>query len=168
MKRIMALFAAVMLLVFIASCSVDENHKDSIENDNNMVLTTAYDFYKSEEDVYEINSNHCKLKFPEKWKDNIETSVYEDENVYKVSFTAVFGSESVPLYNFIFGETEDGYLLGRVMTDAGEQNVYLEDMSAFYEGQLSEKNELTYYEMCEGVNDIISYLVYVEGMTLAG
>lgn len=35
------------------------------------------------------------------------------------------------------------------------------------ERQLSAHDESTYYGMCEGVNDIISNLVYVSGMTLA-
>ena len=171
MKKSVAFFVAAVFLLSAASCSmVDTGEKyDAIsETEKNTVFTTAYDFYKSEEDVFKINSKHCTLSFPIKWKDNVETVIYEDESIYKVSFYAVFGSESIPLYNFIFGDSQEGYLLGTVKTDAGEQNVFLDDMSSLYEGQLSENDELTYFEMCEGVNDIISNLVYVEGMTLAG
>ncbi len=169
MKKLTLIFLTLMLLLSLASCAIFENSKSDNESENgkNIVLTTAYDFYKSEEEVYEINSEHCPLYFPTKWKDNVKIDVYEDETMFKVSFYSVFGSDTIPLYDFIFGESSEGYILGAVRTDEGLRDLYLVDLSSSYDGQLSESDELTYFEMCEGVNDIISHLVYVNGLALA-
>lgn len=171
MKKYAMLFVAIMLLFCMASCSMngsDDKASETTQTTIDPLSTTSYDYYRSPEDVYEINSKHCPLFFPVKWQDKVETIVNEDEGVYTVSFFAVFGTDSIPLYNFTFGSSDEGYLLGTVKTEAGDENVYLTDTSSAYKGQLSEEDELTYFEMCEGVNDIISNLVYVSGMTLAG
>lgn len=176
MKKII-LFLTVAVLVFVAaSCGKEDNiHIDPDEIETTEVEETTtdqeqeqtYNFYESEEKVYEVDNKYCSLCFPEKWKDKVEVTAYDSDAGYTVSFSAVFGSDKVPLYNIVFGESTEGYLLGTINTEKGEQTVYVEDRSYLYDGQLSEKNESEYYDMCEGLNDIISNLVYSEGLTLA-
>jgi len=159
MKRVAMFIIMGMVLLFVAACGKQE--EESSKN-------TTMDFYKSDEEVFEINSKHCPLFFPTKWKDMVSTKVQEEETTYKVSFFAKLGSESLPLYEIVFGDSTEGYLLGTVQTEAGMQSVYIVDTFSYEEGSLPENLELTYYEMCEGINDIISNLVYKNGMTIEG
>ncbi len=182
MKKFVLILIVMAVLLCSVSCAKIEKDSDLDSTDNAVVDSkdsvaddekdeeesdSSKEFYKSDAEVYEINSKHCSLYFPTEWKDNVETVVYEDGEIYEVRFNAVFDTDSIPLYSFVFGESEEGYLLGNVKTDIGDQDVYLVDMSSQYDGELSEDDEYTYYAMCEGVNDIISNLVYVSGMTLA-
>ena len=71
------------------------------------------------------------------------------------------------MYTLVFGDALEGYKLGAVETDKGVIDVYLIDTYDEAAEALPENEKLTYYQMCEDVNVIISKLVYDNGMVLA-
>lgn len=184
MKRIFSVLMAAIILMSLASCAkrsadeapevtesdvksteVNTNTSDTEKDEEN--TSASADFYKTNEKMFEINSKHCSVQFPEKWKDMVEIKVTETETAYQISFYAVINCNKIPLYTFVFGDSAEGYLLGRVSTEKGEQDVFLIDLFSEYKGGLSEADEFTYYEMSEGVNHIISKLVYDNGMVIS-
>ena len=65
---------------------------------------------------YEIDTDYCKLYFPESWKDQIEVK-YTDEAGYKAEFYGLAeGKEETHLFDVCFN-SDDGYLLGCLKND---------------------------------------------------
>ena len=126
------------------------------------------DFYKSEEEMFEIHDKPCTLYFPTKWRDKVHIETEEQKNAYTIAFFTELGGKSLPLYKIVFGESEKGYLLGTIQIDTTKQSVYIVDTYSDEVELLSEQLKNTYYEMCEGINDVISGLVYKNGMQLEG
>lgn len=181
MNKILSVLMAVLFLTSFVSCakktdgelpevtdteasSVDDTTKTQKKEEK--TENSSSEFYKTDEKMYEINSVHCSVQFPERWKDMVETQVTETEDTYQITFYALINHNKIPLYTFVFGDTEEGYLLGRVNTEKGEQNVFIIDLFSEYQGGLSEEDELIYFEMSDGVNHIISKLVYDNGMII--
>lgn len=126
----------------------------------------TYEFFRTDEETFDIYTPYCMLKYPVKWKDTVSTEVYESEGTYSVKFYAVLEWNTIPLFTVTFGQSESGYLLGTLDTEGSVYEVYLTDHSEELPEWLSEANELTYYEMCEDVNVVISKLVYDYGMKM--
>lgn len=73
-------------------------------------LVSDYDFEagvaleKEDDSVFEIETSVTTLYYPTKWKDRVTVDV-EDT---KVSFSC----DGTPLFDLVFTESDDGYLLG--------------------------------------------------------
>ena len=178
MKRTVAILLVAVLLVGFSSC-LKKTDVDSVTTDDMTSSTvtkntsgetgdpSSIEFFKTDEAMYEINSKHCSLQYPEKWKDNVAIEVNETGDAYSVIFYAIIAEEKIPMYAFVFGISDEGYCLGSVNTEKGNQDVFIIDMFGEYKGGLSEEAEYLYYEMCEGVNHVISKLVYDNGMVIS-
>ena len=62
----------VLLLCSLACCGkADEEGKES---------SRVMDFYKSEEEMFEIHDKPCTLYFPTKWRDKVHIETEEPKN----------------------------------------------------------------------------------------
>ena len=171
MKRILFIIAALCLL--LTSCGA----KDSADGANETTkaeqttaveeTTEEIEFYKTDEEVYEIENSLCILKFPVKWKDVVTTTVSDDKNRCSVVFTANLDGMTIGLYTIEIADESEGYCLGTVKTSAGDKNVYLIDQYDEYSEMLSDESKDIYLQLCEDVNALISKLVYDNGMILS-
>lgn len=173
MKRI-GIFCVCIAMLLMCSCGANKNEEESTSEDSENEFATGdtspedttIEFYQTDEETYAINTPYCKLYYPIKWAELVETSVSEAESFYEVSFYAELEGSSIPLFNVTFGEGSEGYLLGKLETDEGEIKVFLSVFSDDYNGSLSAEAEGDYYQMCEDINVIISKLVYENGLVL--
>ena len=169
MKRILFIIAALCLL--LTSCGAKEEANDDTTTAPETTVaeetTEKIEFYKTDEEVYEIENSLCTLKFPVKWKDVVTTTVSDDKNSCSVVFTANLDGMTIGLYTIEIADESEGYCLGTVKTSAGDKNVYLIDQYDEYSEMLSDESKDTYLQLCEDVNALISKLVYDNGMILA-
>ena len=169
MKRILFIIAALCLL--LTSCGAKEEAKDDTTTAPETTVaeetTEKIEFYKTDEEVYEIENSLCSFKFPVKWKDIVTASVSDDGNSCSVVFTVTLEDTTFGLYTVEIADESQGYCLGIVKTNAGEKAVYLIDQYDEYCLTLSEESKATYLQICEDVNVLISKLVYDNGMILA-
>lgn len=177
MKRFFLILLALTILASVCSCKkgeVVESGDDNVEQetvdtsgtfDNSAVVTDeTRPFERYDEETNKISTPYGPLSYPAEWQDTVTTEVTESEASYVVKFFANLDSKTVPLYNIVFGESETGYKLGELTADNGTVVIYCEDFTAEREEQLSEASKETYNNLCMGLNNIISSLVYENGM----
>ncbi len=156
MKRIVIFLLVVLTCAFSVSCASNEGAKDE----------TTLEFFKTDEEIYSIETPYCTLKYPVELKDKVNVDKRESNGSYVVEFSADIEGNVFSLYTIIFGKATDGDLIGHIKTSGGEIAVNLvSEYDASIESASAEANEL-YGEMCESVNTIISNLVYESGMEL--
>ncbi len=104
-----------------------------------------------EADAFEIQTPHCVLKYPNKWKAGVDVAVDTVEGNTVVTFRAA-NSELV-LFDLTFGGG-DGYLLGTLQLAEGSVPVHINNR----ELAATEPGYAEYCEMQNDVNVIINHL----------
>ena len=135
------------IVITILDYDVSNDNAVSMQEDVNVILQHLiedYDFVageaivKESSDVFAIKTSITTLYYPVKWQDMVSVEVSDT----KVSFT--YGNES--LFDLVFTETENGFLLGTYE----DTPIYVVD----YEVSSNEASA-----MQEDVNVILHYLI---------
>ncbi len=177
MRKVILLLLAVIICMILASCS-DDTSTDVGSNSTNTdtkpqetetaaetEVETEAGFYKADGEFIDLETPYVTLKFPVSWDGVVQTEVFETEAGCTVKFYAYLDYRSVPLYDFVIGESDGGVLLGSLPTEKGSRSVWLIDHTENADSGLSEAAKNTYKQMSNEVNVIISNLIYVNGMT---
>ncbi len=181
MKRMMALVLAMAMLLGVAvlgGCREEVPSQTvppvAITPNANGATTTvagetatttqvAQPFYKSDEEVFLIDTPYVQLQYPVRWQDRV-TAIGNDSEPYIVSFKTTLSIGEVPLFDIVFGEC-DGYKLGAIEVNGQSIDIYIRH----YELSPDDVPQEEYYEwggMCEDVNTLISGLVYNYNMII--
>lgn len=159
-KKIISIILIVSSFALFAGCNTENSDSSMIEStDATSVSEDDAEYFKSEEDVFEIKTPYCSLYYPKKWKDSINIEVKNGEQCV-VKFTAKSGAKEYALFDISFGEVENGFLLGSLPTDTENIDIYLVDYSGELPDDLPEEDKNNMLAMVEDVNVIISELVY--------
>lgn len=184
MKKFLLFLLATLMIISVCSCGKKNSNDKSSNNEEikpavtDNVNSEAADsteedvsnkFYESDADVYGIDTPYGVIYYPLIWSDTVSTEVTETNTAYSIKFFAQLDGKSVPLYSVVFG-TYDGdncISSGSLSVDNKNVRVYFVDHSAEgMEAGLTGEHETTYLTMCEAINDIISNLIYKNGMEL--
>ena len=170
MKKILLIAVFVLMIALMCSCGAekkDDSNETTAADETTILETESPDFFKTDEEVFLIETPYCMLKYPAKWESLVYYVSATKESSYERTFSATFDDTNVPLYTIAFGKPERGYKLGILKTSDGAIDVYLtNEFDEEIVELLSEENRMKYYQMCEDVNVIVSKLHYDDGMEL--
>lgn len=106
---------------------------------------------------FEIDTKHCKLYFPERWKEQIEIG-YSEEFGYKVEFYGIVeGKEKHHLFNVCFN-SDDGLLLGYLETGNENVNISIDRIEIEFDDSWKQEEMDQIYAMQEEMNYVIDSL----------
>ncbi len=173
MKRLLVLLLCAVMLTSI-SCGKDTADTEGLSYspiDTSAITESTqaeetYEFFKSDEDTFDISTPFCTLKYPVKWQNFVSVETTSGDFAYYVTFNAYLESYTLPLFTLAFGDCDDGYLVGTLESGSDSRDVYVIDHSSEPHAVLSDEAEFSYMEMCEDVNVVISKLIYDSGMVI--
>ena len=144
MKRILILIACfvlmLLLIVFaLKSDIISGRSDDSLDGESTTEAGTAeseteIEFYRSDVEVFEIETPYVNLYYPEKWAECVEIHSDGTEESYEVNFFAFLDEKMVSMYTIAFGECGNDGILGTIDCNGEEVKVYLFSYSDDYDG----------------------------------
>ncbi len=149
----------------MTGCQKQDAQKDSTSDGTNSSSTAAEDEtvigkIDETEDMMKIDTKYGTLKFPAKWKDEVDVSISEDEP-YTVSF--VTKGTDKEIFSLHFGGGE-GYLLGTLPLNGENIEVFVED--AELDAKSKDFDKLC--EIQEDVNVILNRLTEDYAFSVGG
>ena len=156
-KIIVALLLVICLLgiFLVVGCGDKTNNNDVDDSDKT--------FMPVDEEVFEIETPYCNLKYPTKWEDAV--TVEHLEEPYIVEFRTSIDDEEIQLFDIVFDGTGDS-LLGTLTVDGEAVEVYVTNYNDDISGY-SDNQQMRVNEMIMDINVIISALVDDYGFELA-
>lgn len=147
MKRYFSIiFIFIVIVMMFSSCNSGKTEQKDTSSSDSAKETLQIGEYV--ENVYEIETEYCTLKFPSKWQDKLTVTI-ENNTVY-----FIHNASKVMVFSIVFGNETQGYLLGTLNT--GGKSITVSTI----EGNLDESNEY-YNELCSICNDINVILNYL-------
>lgn len=126
----------------------------------------TYPFYRSDVECFEIETPYGVLLYPKKWQESCSVELSEG-NPYVASFNAVLNGDRVKLFDFCFGDVpENGTPLGKMPYNGSELTVSLVDYGETILEKYPETDYPDLYMMSEDMNEVISGLVYNNGLQI--
>lgn len=157
MKKISIVIAAIMVIaLMISGCDNKNGQSGQQRMETSVQDGSTPDTGKKDDDVFTINTKYGDLKFPKKWKDDVEVKITKEEP-YTVSFSVKETGEKIFALHFGKGE---GYLLGTLTSNGEQIKVFVDD------AELNEKAK-DYDKLCEiqeDVNVILNHLTEDYGL----
>lgn len=135
---------------FAGGCS-----DDSAKKAETTVVTTA-PTTEAHAPYIEVETPYCTLKYPNKWPDKVKYSTGNNDGVYCVSFNCTLdnGTEH-KMIDVFFGDSTVGSRIGRVLYNDQIVDFYVLTYDMPNVDTASVEAYEKYYEMLDGVNDII-------------
>lgn len=167
MKKLCVLITAILFAICFVGCNnngTSDNTETTAVTPSTATEATEVGYYQTDEDTFEIETKYGALHYPKKWESNIKTKI-TDEEPYSVEFIALDEYDEIPLFDIVFGETDEGAKLGKLEINGETINVYLVDYSGDWPESVSDE-EIDLFAMSEDVNVLISKLVYDSNMVL--
>ena len=163
LKTVVLSLTFVLIMICISGCqsknktdSKDTQSTESSQEKSNDNKSTQ-EFYSSDDEVFEINTDYAVLKYPSEYKEIVKTSV-TNENPYTISFTTEINKTDIKLFDIVFGGS-DGYKLGTLKKDGKSIEVYTVDYSANFSTELSDEEMNTLNTLTQKINVVISNLI---------
>ena len=151
MKKIASVIAAIMVFaLMISGCNNKTVQSGQQETETSVLVGSTPDTGKKDDNVFTINTKYGDLKFPTKWKDDVEVKISEEEP-YTVSFTSRENGERI--FSLHFGKGE-GYLLGTLNSNDEQIKVFVDN--AELDAKAKDYDKLC--EIQEDVNVILNHL----------
>lgn len=167
MKKLCVLITAILFAICFVGCNnngTSDNTETTAVTPSTVTEATEVGYYQTDEDTFEIETKYGALHYPKKWENNIKTKINDGEP-YSVEFIALDEYDEIPLFDIVFGETDEGAKLGKLEINGETINVYLVDYSGDWPESVSDE-EIDLFAMSEDVNVLISKLVYDSNMVL--
>ena len=166
MNKVKLFIKIFIISLFLVGCAKIVNENDlNLEVDNNTV-DQSNEFYKSNEQTFEIETEYCSLYYPSKWKESIIIEINKTD-YYSVEFSTSLNNENIKLFSIIFNEENRGNKLGVLSYENLSVPVsYIDYSDNFPDGLSNEENDQLSI-MYEDINVVISNLVYVNNMVLS-
>ena len=157
--------AFMMMLSLLTGCKSNKASKsDTAKKSTESKEIT--DSENSGEEVFDIKTDYCTLKYPEEYKDTVKTTVI-NTGVYAVCFTTTVNNNEVKIFDIVFGG-EEGYKLGTLKDGKKSIDVYVKDYSADFPKDISEEDGNRLDVMAQKINVIISNLQKDYDFEIAG
>lgn len=133
--------------------NVDEvKEQNSEENRNDVQEAVA---------SYEIETDYCKLYFPESWKEQIKVK-YTEEAGYKAEFYGLIdGKEEKHLFDVCFN-SDDGVLLGYLKDNEEIINISIDMNELEFDDTWTQEEVDQIYAMQEDMNFLMESLSEIE------
>ena len=172
MKQILLQICVLLIILFIVGCSskqtqdpapIPTQQEQSAETTDNEEWKEHLQgpivdptFSSTDEKVYTIETKYVNLSYPEKWQDKVRYET-NDYYTYTVSFYGYAGALELPLFDLIFGESDEP-MLGTLTKDSETIPVHIRNYDVENYG-ISEEDYEEWVAMCEDINVIIAELV---------
>lgn len=111
--------------------------------------------------TYDIDTDYCTLKYPEKWKGQVDTKI-DKEDVYTVKFSSMVDSKEYALFDVCFGG-RTGTVVGKINVKGQEVPVSIVTYELNFSDDISQETKLNVLAMQEDVNVIIQNLEQYKG-----
>lgn len=148
-KNYTVLAVSLLIIVGLFVVIVLKDRKENVKDSETKTTFLSEEEQIRSEEVFTIETKYCNLCYPEKWKENLQIGIDEND-VYTVNFSA----DGIELFDLSFNG-EDGYALGTLKTEEG--NFVVRVVS--YDIDDSIENYETYLMMQDDINIIIEHMV---------
>lgn len=167
MKKLCVLITAILFAICLVGCNnngTSDNTATTTVTPSTATEATEVGYYQTDEDTFEIETKYGALHYPKKWESKIKTRITDGEP-YSVEFIALDEYDEIPLFDIVFGETDEGAKLGKLEINGEIINVYLVDYSGDWPESVSDEG-IDLFAMSEDANVLVSKLVYDSNMVL--
>lgn len=152
-----SIFLMIIVVIVFVSGRKNETNNVTDEVDSKIVDAQMDNVDDTEAYFFEIETQYCKLYFPEMWKDNIEIR-YKEEMGYKVGFYGVVENKEAQLLFEVCFNSDDGELLGYLEIDEDIVNISIDINDIVFDDSWEEEEMQQIYTMQEDVNFVIDTL----------
>lgn len=164
MKSIVKALAAGTLIAALLICGAACSKKAEQPEETSDVEQYA-PIPDSDVPTFSVETPYCTFNYPERWEDKVKVETTEENGNYTVSFSADFGKgREARVFDLIFGESDE-YVLGHLVREDGNINVYLKTYDLEGEGYTDEEYK-RYVMMAEDINVIMVNLVETENFVI--
>ena len=101
-----------------------------------------------------VKTPYCDMKYPSEFNDYLEIKEFNENGIYTKQFLCRLSSIQYKLFAVHFGEGATGDFFGYLTTDEGKISVYIECYERPETELIGEEEQMTYYYMMNGINDI--------------
>ena len=101
-----------------------------------------------------VKTQYCEMKYPSEFNEYLEVKEFNENGIYTKQFLCTLSSGQYKLFAVHFGEGATGDFFGYLTTDEGKISVYIECYERPETELIGEEEQMTYYYMMNGINDI--------------
>ena len=101
-----------------------------------------------------IETPYCQMKYPAQYKDYLEIKEFNENGIYTKHFSCMLSSGQYSLFAVHFGEGASGDFFGYLIEGEDKISVYIECYTNTETAFLSEEENMIYYYMMDGINEI--------------
>ncbi len=160
-----ALAVVVAIAVFVAWNR--SHHREGAQESANAASSQAVSSDPGESGNAEaktIKTPVGELSLPQEWGDSVETKEDLSGNTGSIEFDSKVGNDKVTLFTLVFGGQQDGYYVGYLPDqDGNEISVYLEISEIEADPSWSEDETKQVNDLQGGVNDLLDQIRNIQG-----